>query len=148
MSLSASNAAVTNFLTTKGNMMKIYIAGLIASLSFISTLATARVTMEDVNRDTNALNRDILLNQDSLKAQGDKEWQVYNQTPITSGSSAINWSQMPAGSHCGSFIERSNGSSSSQSCMGYYNECPSGFTYASSGSIGGGQARIGTCIKN
>lgn len=77
-------------------------------------------------------------------------WKNYAKPPESSGSSsAIDWSKMPAGSHCGSFIDRSNGTSSRQSCMGYYDICPSGFTYASSGSLGGGgNARISTCIKN
>jgi len=130
--------------------MKIHIAGLIVSLFLISTNATARVTMEDVNRDTNALNRTALLGQDALKAQGDKEWKYFNRTPNTSGS--INWSQMPAGSQCGIYMMTQNALHGYKDCQGYNPSisCPSGFTRAHLGyfEAGKGTRNFSTCMKN
>lgn len=62
-------------------------------------------------------------------------------------SSAIDWSKMPAGSHCGNFINYST--SVSQSCMGYYFSCPSGFTLSIFFVANHDNAKnIGSCIKN
>lgn len=116
----------------------------------LSGIVTAKVTMADVNRDTNALNANVP-DQAAIKRQMDYDWEHYNRPPnVPNGK--IDWSQMPAGSQCGSYVMSGGRTKVQVNCQGHNpkNSCPSGFTRRDFGyfEAGGGARMFRWCSKN
>ena len=80
-------------------------------------------------------------------------WNKYAQPPESSGSSsAIDWSRMPASSHCGINMVTQSTLRGYKDCQGHNpaKSCPSGFSRADLGyfEAGKGDRNFSTCVKN
>ena len=68
------------------------------------------------------------------------------------GGGGGNWASMPAGAHCGIFMQTQGSIKAQADCDGYNPaiSCPTGFTRADLGyfEAGGGARKYATCVKN
>lgn len=68
------------------------------------------------------------------------------------GGGGGNWASMPAGAHCGIFMQTQGTVKAQADCDGHNpaSSCPAGFTRADLGyfEAGGGARKLATCVKN